>query len=443
MKLKSSLIALSLLGLSQGVWATDLLQAWQAAATFDAQISAARNAQIAGQEKATQGQALLLPKITLSGNTAYSQTDYHPGRGPLTDTSANGQTYGYSLSAAQPIYRAEAFAAADQLKKQTDLANVQFRQAEQDLILRVAKTYFELLAAQEKVQLVQAQKQAVGEQLAFAKKSFEVGVATITDTDEAQASYDSILAAEIVAQNDLAVKSSAFSLLTGLNDSQLATIGDRVQPQPPVPNDLASWLQKAQNSSLSNTGQQLALDIASREIDKYKAVSAPTLDLVASYGNDWTGSGLSRSGGTDQTSSGAIKLQLSIPIYTGGDRSSKLREAAAKKAQQSDTVEATRRDVEQATKQAFLGVNAGAAQIRALQQVLKSSESLLASSKLGREVGVRTTIDVLNAEQKYYATRYDLIVARYTYLYARLLLAASAGELAEKDLIAVNEWLLK
>jgi outer membrane protein len=164
---------------------------------------------------------------------------------------------------------------------------------------------------------------------------------------------------------------------------------------------------------------------------------------MASYGTDWTGSGLSRSGATDQAAAGAIKLQLSIPIYTGGDRSSRLREAAAKKDQQRDSVEATRRDVEQSTKQAFLGVNAGAAQIRALQQVLKSSESLLASSKLGREVGVRTTIDVLNAEQKYYATRYDLVLARYTYLYARLLLAAAAGELAEKDLIEVNEWLLK
>ncbi|QLG89541.1 TolC family outer membrane protein [Chitinibacter bivalviorum] len=445
MKLKSSLIGLSLLSLSTGVWATDLLQSWQAAAKFDAQISAARNAQIAGQEKAEQGQALLLPKVSVTGNTAYSQSASRYGRegGTLHNTDVNGESYGISISAVQPIYRAEAFASADQLKKQTDLANVQYRQAEQDLILRVSKAYFELLAAQEKVTLAQAQKQAVAEQLAFAKKSFEVGVATITDTDEAQASYDSIIAAEILANNDLAVKRSAFTLLTGLNAEQLATIGDQKQPSSPEPNDLSVWLKKAQDNSLSNTSQQLALDIATREIDKYRALSAPTLDLVASYGSDWTGSGLSRSGATDQNMSGAIKLQLAIPFYTGGDRSSRLREAAAKKDQQRDNVLATQRDVEQVTKQSFLGVNAGAAQIRALQQVLKSSQSLLASSKLGREVGVRTTIDVLNAEQKYYATRYDLVVARYTYLYARLLLAASAGELTEKDLIAVNEWLVQ
>ncbi|WP_052190604.1 TolC family outer membrane protein [Chitinibacter sp. ZOR0017] len=445
MKFKPLLLAMGLLSLHTSAWSTDLLQAWQSAAQFDARISAARNAQIAGQEKANQGQALLLPKVTLSGNTAYARSEYQPGRTVPTapHTENDGQTYGYSISAAQPIYRADAFASAEQLKKQTALADVQYRAAEQDLILRVSKAYFELLAAQEKVTLAQAQKQAVSEQLALAKKSFEVGVATITDTDEAQASYDSILAAEIAAKNDLDVKASAFSLLTGLPADQLARIGDQHQPAAPEPNDLSVWLNKAKTNSLNTQGQQIALEIAEREIDKYKALSAPTLDLVASYGNDWTGSGLSRSGATDQTSSGAIKLQLSIPLFTGGDRSSRLREAAAKKDEQKDNLLATQRDAEQATKQSFLGVNAGAAQIRALQQVLKSSESLLASSKLGREVGVRTTIDVLNAEQKYYATRYDLVVARYSYLYARLLLAAAAGELSEKDLIGVNEWLVK
>ncbi|WP_410500075.1 TolC family outer membrane protein [Chitinibacter sp. S2-10] len=440
---KLSLMMLSALYFSSEASAVDLMQAWQAAAQYDAQISAARNAQIAGQEKAVQGQALLLPKLTMGGVTAYSQSAYSPGRGSLPESDSHGETYGYSISATQPIYRAELAASADQLKKQTDLSQVQYRQAEQELILRVSRAYFELLAAQEKVKLIEAQKQAVAEQLAFARKSFEVGVATITDTDEAQASYDSILAAEIVIQNDLQVKSSAFTLLTGLSNETLSAIGDHKQPAAPEPNDLQAWLKKADGSSLNNTSEQLVLDIASREIDKYRALSSPTIDLLANYGNDWTSSGLSKSGGTDQVSGGAIKLQLSIPLYTGGDRSSRLREAAAKKDQQRDTLEVTRRDVEQATKQAFLGVNAGAAQIRALQQVLKSGESLLASSKLGREVGVRTTIDVLNAEQKYYATRYDLVVARYTYLYARLQLAASVGELSEKNLIEVNDWLLK
>jgi outer membrane protein len=445
MKLKLSVIGLTWLCLTSTSWASDLLQAWNSAVKYDAQIAAARNAKIAGQEKAEQGQALLLPKVNVNGNTAYAQTEYQPGRASalVQGSDADGNNYGYSISATQPIYRADLFASADQLKKQTVLADLQYRQAEQDLILRVSKAYFELLAAQEKVRLTLAQKQAVAEQLALAKKSFEVGVATITDTDEAQASYDSILATEIAADNDLAVKRSAFSLLTGMSPDQLAIIGDNKQPTAPEPNDLNVWLQKAESNSISNSSQQLALDIATREIDKYRALSAPTLDLIASYGNDWTGSGLSRSGGTDQNSAGTIKLQLSIPLYTGGDRSSRLREAAAKKDQQRDTLEATRRDVEQSTKQAFLGVNAGAAQIRALQQVLKSSESLLASSKLGREVGVRTTVDVLNAEQKYYGTRYDLVVARYSYLYARLLLASSAGELAEKDLITVNQWLVQ
>ena len=437
-----TLLALSVALLSLPSFSADLLQAWQAAQQYDATMLASRYAQQAGLEKANQAHALLLPKVTLAGNSGYLVNDYQAGSNLLQDSNSNGNNYGYSISAQQPIFRAEVFASSDQLKKQADLATVQYQLAEQELILRVAKAYFELLAADEKVQLAKAQKQAIAEQLALAKKSFEVGVATITDTDEAQASYDSILAEEIVANNDLVVKKNALSLLTGLDSENIAKLTDAMAPTLPVPNDLSVWLKKSSNTSLSIDRQLLTLDIAKREIDKYRLLNSPSLDLVASYGQAWDSGCISRSGNTDQTGKGMIGLQLSIPLFTGGERTSKLNEAAAKEAQQRQIVEATRRETEQLTKQAFLGVNAGAAQINALQQVLKSSQSLLASSKLGREVGVRTTVDVLNAEQKYYQTRYDLTVARYSYLYTKLQLAAVVGDLNEMDVKAVNEWLI-
>ncbi|MGL6040850.1 MAG: TolC family protein, partial [Deefgea sp.] len=310
------------------------------------------------------------------------------------------------------------------------------------LILRVAKAYFEVLAADEKVALANAEKKAVGEQLAFAKKAFEVGVATIADTDEAQAAYDSIVAYEIQAKNDLQVRRNVFTLLTGVNAESIARLSETIEPTQVEPNDLLVWLKKSSDTSLNISSQLLQLDIASREVDKYRLESSPKIDLVANYGQNWDSSGISRSGGRDQTNKGAITLQLSIPLYTGGRRSSELREAAAKQLEQRETLEATRRNTEQLTTQAFLGVNAGAAQITALEQVLKSSKSLLASSKLGRDVGVRTTVDVLNAEKKLFNTRYDLTVARYTYLYTRLQLAAVVGDLDEKDLRLVNRWLV-
>ncbi len=442
--MKKTIFAFSLAVLSGSSFAADLLAAWRAAQQYDASFLAARYAQTAGSEKANQGQALLLPSVTLGGNTTYSNTEFSPGKSSalIKDTQSSGQGYGYSVTATQPVYRVDAFASADQLKQQAKLADVQFRVAEQDLILRVAKAYFEVLAADEKVALANAEKKAVGEQLAFAKKAFEVGVATIADTDEAQAAYDSIIAYEIQAKNDLQVRRNVFSLLTAVDAESLARLSEIIEPTQVEPNDLSVWLKKSSDTSLNISSQLLQLDIATREVDKYRFESSPKVDLVANYGQNWDSSGISRSGGLDQTNKGAITLQLSIPLYTGGRRSSELREAAAKQSEQRETLEAARRNTEQLTTQAFLGVNAGAAQIMALEQVLKSSKSLLASSKLGRDVGVRTTVDVLNAEKKLFNTRYDLTVARYTYLYTRLQLAAVVGDLGEKDLRLVNRWLV-
>lgn len=442
--MKKTILVLSLAVLSSPSFSADLLAAWRAAQQYDASFLAARYAQVAGSEKTNQGQALLLPSVTLGGNTTYSNTEFSPGKSSalIGDTQSNGQTYGYSVTATQPIYRVDAFASADQLKQQAKLADVQFRVAEQDLILRVAKAYFEVLAADEKVVLADAERKAVGEQLAFAKKAFEVGVATIADTDEAQAGYDSIIAFEIQAKNDLQVKRNIFTLLTGIDAKSIARLSETIEPTEVEPNDISVWLKKSSDTSLNISSQLLQLDIATREVDKFRFESSPKVDLVANFGQNWDTSGISRSGGLDETRKGTIALQLSIPLYTGGRRSSELREAAAKQSEQRETVEATRRNTEQSTTQAFLGVNAGAAQISALEQVLKSSKSLLASSKLGRDVGVRTTVDVLNAEQKLFNTRYDLTVARYTYLYTRLQLAAIVGDLDEKDLRAVNRWLV-
>ncbi|UXY16226.1 TolC family outer membrane protein [Chitiniphilus purpureus] len=439
--MKKTMIAAALALLAQAGAAADLLQSWRAAQQYDATYQAARHALDAGREKNNQARALWLPKVTLDGSAQKSREQYHAGSETLPDSSANGEQYSAAVSAAQPIYRADVMVGSDQLRKQADLAEVQFRDAEQLLILRTAQAYFEVLAAQERVQLAVSQKEAISQQLAQARKSFEVGVATITDTNEAQARYDAILASEIAARNDLEIKHNAFQLLTGLDPAALATISEDLRPTGPQPAALESWVERAQNENLAVRSQGLNLDISRREIDRYRVSTAPTLDLVAKYGNTWASEELSRSGGRDRTENTTIGLQLSIPLYTGGERSSKYREAIANRDRESLTLEAAKRDSVKQVKQAFLGVQSGAAQIEALEQAQKSSLSSLESTKLGREVGVRTTVDVLDAEQKYYQTRYDLVVARYQYLYARLQLAYAVGDLDEADLLEVNEWL--
>ncbi|WP_051710673.1 TolC family outer membrane protein [Andreprevotia chitinilytica] len=437
--MKRTLLALSLAALTPNLFAADLLESWRAAQQYDATFAAAKSTLYAGREKAEQGKALWLPKVSLAGSAEAVKSDYKPGNPAVPSADGSGGQYGLTVSASQPLYHGELSASADQLRKQTDLAELAYKSAEQDLILRVARAYFDVKEAESKVDLAAAQKSAVALQLEQAKKMFEVGTATITDTNEAQAQYDAIISSEIAYANDLEVKRNAFAQLTALDPNRLAGVAD-LKPQPPQPNALNSWLDQAPNS-ISLQTQQLNLDIAKREIDKYTLQNAPTLDLVASYGSQWQSSGISKSGGMDRTNSGIIGVQLSIPLYTGGNRSSQLREAVSKEDAQRQTVEATRRAAIQQTKQAFLGVQSGAAQVTALEQSLKSAGSLLDSTKLGRDVGVRTTVDVLNAQQSYFLTRYNLVSARYEYLFSRLQLASAVGILSEADLQSINGWL--
>lgn len=444
--MKKRLLAISCLSfVTHNAFAVDLLEAWNAARKTDAVFSAARNGLLAGKEKAIQGDALLLPKISVTGNGGRASSEFDPSKpnASYQPYSRNGNSYGYTLNLTQPVYRIEALAGADQLRKQTALAEIQYRQAESDLIQRVAKTYFDVVLAEEKIRQISAQKEAVSQQLAQAKMSFEVGVATITDVDAAQASYDGLLSSEIAAVNDLDIKQQAFEQLTGLDPKKLAPVSDKLQPGKPEPAAIDPWIKRADTGNFALLSQRLNLEIARREVDKFKAETAPALDVVASYGSAWQGASLTKTGGLEKTSTGQIMLQLSVPLYTGGNRSSQFREAVAKQEQQRDNVEASRRDTILTTQKAFLGVQSGAAQIRALQQSLNSSKSLVDSTTLGKEVGVRTIVDVLNAQQQYYSTRYDLTSARCNYLLSRLQLAAAVGDLTEKDLEEVARWLAK
>jgi len=186
----------------------------------------------------------------------------------------------------------------------------------------------------------------------------------------------------------------------------------------------------------------MGLQIAKSEIARYRLETSPILSLVAGFGTQWDGSTSTHSDLPDRTSDGTIGLQLTIPLYTGGYRSSKYRESVSLAAQQRDALEAVIRDAQQTIRQSFYGVETGAAQIKAFEQVLISSASFVASSKMGRDVGIRTTVDVLNAQQIHYQNLYNLVVARYQYLLSKLQLAAAVGNLDESEIENVNGWLI-
>lgn len=428
------------------VLAADLMSSYHDAQKYDSQLAAARYAYEAGKEKQVQGRSQLLPQVGVDANYNHVNADFTAGNpvpGVLESKNASGNTYGASISARQPIYRAQNYTAYEQAKLATQASELQYRLAEQQLILRVAKAYFDALQARDSVTLAAAQKEAFSEQLAQAKKRFQVGVATITDTYEAQSRFDATNAQEIFSRNDLEVKLNALRQITGTAPDWLASLDPKMKPTQAEPNALGAWQDMAIKGNLGLQAQQQVLEISRYEVRRNREGHYPTLDLVGSYGDKRDTSGVARNGGTDDTRTATIGLQFNVPIYTGDALSSKTREAAANYEKAKQDTETTRRSIEQDTKAAFLGVTSGAAQVIALEQALVSAQSQLDATKTGQQVGVRTNVDVLNAQQQYYSTRFDLLKARYAYLLSKLNLAFAAGKLNETDLADINKQLVK
>jgi len=308
------------------------------------------------------------------------------------------------------------------------------------LIVRVSQAYFDVLAAQDALASVQAQKAAITEQLAAAKRNFEVGTATITDTHEAQARFDLAIAQELAAQSELEIRRHALQQIIGKPAGELATLKPGVKLSAPTPADINKWVTSAEQQNFGVVSQQLALEVAQREIKKNRAGHYPTLDLVASRSrSNQTGSTLTATGGTSDSSS--VGVQWTIPLFAGFAVTSKVRESIALEDKARSDLENARRTAAQGARQAFLGVNSGLAQVRALEAAEVSSNSALESNRLGYQVGVRINIDVLNAQQQLFTTRQNLAKARYDTLVNSLKLKSAAGTLKEEDLVQVNSLL--
>jgi outer membrane protein len=305
------------------------------------------------------------------------------------------------------------------------------------LLLRIARAYFEVLAAEDAVSFVIAQKAAVSEQLAAAKRNFEVGTATITDQHEAQARYDLIIAQEITVRSDLEIKRTALQQIVGRKVGDLLPLRSNVALHPPQPAEMEKWVERAQDNSLVVRIQRAGVDVAAEEVKRSKGAQSPTLGFVGSLGfNDNDGS-VQFAGGT-QTKRASVGLQLAMPLYQGGALTARERESQKLVDKARFDVENARRSVAQAARQAYLSVASGLAQVKALEQALISNQSAVDSNKLGYQVGVRINIDVLNAEQQLFSTKRDLAQSRYGTILSMLQLKAAAGDLAEKDLLEVN-----
>jgi outer membrane protein len=388
-----------------------------------------------------QARAGLLPTAQATGGVSGNQYDATLKTDPKTDISHRYTQYNALVSASQPLFRYQNIVAYDQAKQQVAQSNDVLELARQDLILRVAVAYFDVLLAQFNIELAESQKKAVVESLAQAKRNFEVGVATITDTNEAQAKYDQIVAQEIATRNDYDNKVTALRAIIGRFPKELKRVGPGFKPAPPDPDNLQYWVERSRTDNLNVKVADKNFEIATLQIDRAKAGHYPTLDLVASYGYVNSAGGSASLGFTSYSTQGIIGVNLAIPIYQGGLIESQVRQAIALQDRARQDLEFARRTAFTLAQTGYTGVVSSVASIKAFEQAVLSAESAYQSNVLGQEVGVRTFLDVLQVQQNVYSTRRDLAQAYFNYLIGWLRLKAAIGTLSDTDLENVNRQL--
>ena len=413
--------------------AESLLELYDSARGYDAALQAARAQYDATAYRAEQARAGLLPSVGLSAGVSRSSFE---NTNPAVDRYYGTRNAG--INAAQPLYRPANLALYEQGQRQIEQARAQLTLSEQDLLVRLAQGYFDVLAAQDTLAFVQAQKAAVAEQLAFAKRNFEVGNATITDSREAQARVDLVRAQEIAAANDLQVKRTALDQLVGRAGVHPNPLILPVALPAPAPADVGAWVALSEFRHPAITQGRLALDVAKLETDKAEAGHKPTLDVVASYGVTRNIGGTSISPLTSRYDAASIGLQLNLPLFAGFATQNRIREALSLEDKARADLDAAIRNVAQTTRTAYFGVVSGLSEVNALEAAEKSSQSALDANQLGYQVGVRINIDVLNAQSQLFQTKRDLAQARYNVLLGGLRLRQASGTLGPDDLAAVN-----
>lgn len=413
-----------------------LMDVYQQALAKDATLLSALKANQASQELIEQGKALYRPTVMFTANANATQTDikYIGANFFRNEGRSNFEGYNYGVNARQPIFRKQNLVQMDQSKTQVSQADKQLHLTQQQLILRVTQAYFDVLIAQDRIALLQAQKEATQSQLEQAKANFEVGTATITDFNEAKARFDLIVAQEVAAQNAYEVAQYAVQMITGTAPSKLATARADIKTEPLQ--SMQNWLEVAMQNNLTIQIQQDTLKLAEQEVERNQAGHLPTLDAVASYTKSYTNGNVNGFG--SDLKSAVIGLQFEVPLYQGGAISSQVRQAVLNKQRAEEDLELARRNATLETQRSYLNVNTSMAQIAAFEQALSSAESQLESTKLGFEVGVRTNVDVLNAQQLIFSAKRDLLEARYQYLVNTIRLKAASGLVAEADLADIN-----
>ena len=428
-------LALALAGAPAMAAGTDLLSLTRDALQNDPTFASARFTQLAAAESEPQARANLLPNLSVGVSENANRLDYRSVNFNVQETF---NAWGPTLNLTVPVYNAQYWDSLTQAKLTVTQSEAQLAQARSDLLVRVAQAYFDVLASQDALAALRENKKAVSEQLAQAKREFEVGTKTIVDTHEAKARYDQIDAQEQVARGDLAIKQSALRAIIGHDAGEISSLRDPITLAPPQPNDIDSWARSAESGNFSVLAARSADQIAHYEVKRARDAYLPTVNITGSIGYTRSDHGNVYLNGSDSQTNSQLGLTVTVPVFTGGATQSRVREAHAREDKADQDLEFARRTAAQSARQAYTGVDYGLAQVQALESAEVSAKTQVDSTRLGYQVGMRTNLDILNANTQLFNTQRDLKKARYDFLVNGLKLKAAAGSLADEDVATVN-----
>ena len=435
--------------------AESLLEIYQMALQNDPFIREAAANRSATLQSKPQARGLLLPQVDFSGNWSDTTSEgirntTFGGINVATQFETQQDGWAWSVDVTQTLFRWDQWVSLRRSSKQVAQAEADYLAAGQDLMIRVATRYFDVLAAQDTLESEQAAQEAIARQLEQAKKRFEVGLIAITDVQEAQAGYDEAVAAEILAKRNLANAKESLREVAGFFEGPLVSPENDIPLVPPSPADEEVWVETALAQNATVLSSEIGAEIARDDMRVTRSGHFPTVDLVASVGDtDVSGTGNFTGGGGAATTSPVgqdssteqIQIRFAIPIFSGFNQSSQVKESVYRHIAAKERYEAAARQAKRETRDAFLGVTTDIARVKALKQALASAQTALEASEAGFDVGTRTTVDVLIARRQLFAADVNYARSRYDYILDVLLLKQAAGTLGVNDIAEVNGWL--
>jgi len=428
----------------------DLISLYQEALRNDSLLSSARFQNEATRELIKQGKSLFLPSITM--NASFDKQDKErkfltsalPSNDLLSGRKVNYETYDYGVTVKQPLFNYSAYAQYKKILTQINLSDKQLIKTQQDLILRISKTYFETLLAKDQVDLFQSQRASIQEQLSKAEAQFEAGLISVTDINEAKTKKALIEAQQISAIQKLKIKKREIQVITGKLPGKLTPLNPIITFTE-IDNLADDWIAIAQENNLELQIKKDEIKIAEREIDSRRSGHYPTIDAIANRSRNWDKGGYPYGATKNEgirSYSDTIGIEINIPIFSGGMTSSRVREAVLLKSKLEEDVEYLRRGIELKVRDYYLSLQTNFSEISAYQQAMKSATLQLESTQLGFQEGLRNSVEVLDSQQILFNAKLNVLESRYNYIMNFINLKLSAGMLSIEDLDEINQYLM-